>query len=124
MMYRSIKTSINLSNMFHTKSQNVHFAHFDIAGFSYWEGCMVMHKLEIGTKVELVREADNRFDPYAVAVHFDGYKLGYIPRTANEQFCALMDQGYSDMFEARIQRITPDSHMEHQVGVIVYLKKA
>ena len=79
MMYRSIKTSINLSNMFHTKSQNV---------------------------------------------HFDGYKLGYIPRTANEQFCALMDQGYSDMFEARIQRITPDSHMEHQVGVIVYLKKA
>jgi hypothetical protein len=50
--------------------------------------------------------------------------LGYIPRTANEQFCALMDQGYSDMFEARIQRITPDSHMEHQVGVIVYLKKA
>ena len=49
--------------------------------------------------------------------------LGYIPRTANEQFCALMDQGYSDMFEARIQRITPDSHMEHQVGVIVYLFK-
>ena len=50
--------------------------------------------------------------------------LGYIPHTTNEQFCALMDQGYSDMFEARIQRITPDSHMEHQVGVIVYLKKA
>lgn len=50
--------------------------------------------------------------------------LGYIPRTTNVQFCALMDQGYSDMFEARIQRITPDSHMEHQVGVIVYLKKA
>ena len=110
--------------MFNTRTQNVHFAHFDIAGFSYWEGCMVMHRLKIGTKVELVREADNRFDPYAVAVHFDGFKLGYIPRTNNEQFCALMDQGYSNMFDARIQRVTPDSHMEHQVGVIVYLKKA
>ena len=110
--------------MFNTKSQNLHFAHFDIAGFSYWEGCMVMHRLKIGTKVALVRERDNRFDPYAVAVHFDGFKLGYIPRANNEQFCALMDQGYSDMFDARIQRVTPDSHMEHQVGVIVYLKKA
>lgn len=34
-----------------------------------------------------------------------------------------MDQGHSNIFEARIQRITPGSHMEHQVSVIVYLKK-
>jgi ribonuclease HII len=64
--------------MFNTKSQNLHFAHFDIAGFSYWEGCMVMHRLKIGTKVALVRERDNRFDPYAVAVHFDKITEGLI----------------------------------------------
>lgn len=110
--------------MFNTKSKKLHFAHFDIAGFSYWEGCMIMGQLNIGDEVKLVREEDNKFDPYAVAIMYDGYKLGYIPRTANEQFCALMDQGHSNIFEARIQRITPDSHMEHQVGVIVYLKKA
>ena len=144
--------------MFNTKSKNLHFAHFDIAGFSYWEGCMVMNQLKIGDEVQLVREENNKFDPYAVAIMFDGYKLGYIPRTNNEQFCALMDQGHSiifeahihgpalgelgqradlvvvpsadqhgidlDFFEARIQRITPDSHMEHQVSVIVYLKRA
>lgn len=110
--------------MHNTKSHNAHFAHFDIAGFSYWEGCMVMDRLKIGTKLELVREMDNRYDPYAVAIHFDGYKLGYIPRFENEQFCTLMDQGYSNAFEARVQRVTPDNHMEHQIGVIVYLKKA
>ena len=110
--------------MFNTKSKNLHFAHFDIAGFSYWEGCMVMNQLKIGDEVQLVREENNKFDPYAVAIMFDGYKLGYIPRTNNEQFCALMDQGHSIIFEARIQRITPDSHMEHQVSVIVYLKRA
>ena len=51
--------SKSLSNMFHTRSENVHFAHFDVAGFSYWEGCMVMHKLKIGTKVELVTVESN-----------------------------------------------------------------
>ena len=81
--------------MHNTRSHNVHFAHFDIAGFSYWEGCIVMDRLKIGTKLELVREMDNRYDPYAVAINFDGYKLSYIPRFENEQFCALMDQGYS-----------------------------
>ena len=110
--------------MLNTKSKNLHFAHFDIAGFSYWEGCMVMNQLKIGDDVQLVREENNKFDPYAVAIMLDGYKLGYIPRTNNEQFCALMDQGHSSIFEARIQRITPDNHMEHQVSVIVYLKRA
>ncbi len=85
---------------------------------------MVMNQLKIGDEVQLVREENNKFDPYAVAIMFDGYKLGYIPRTNNEQFCALMDQGHSYIFEARIQRITPDSHMEHQVSIIVYLKRA
>ena len=85
---------------------------------------MVMNQLKIGYELQLVREENNKFDPYAVAIMFDGYKLGYIPRTNNEQFSALMDQGHSNIFEARIQRITPDSHMEHQVSVIVYLKKA
>jgi hypothetical protein len=42
--------------MFNTKSKNLHFAHFDIAGFSYWEGCMVMNQLKIGDEVQLVRE--------------------------------------------------------------------
>ena len=64
--------------MFNTKSKNLHFAHFDIAGFSYWEGCMVMNQLKIGDEVQLVREENNKFDPYAVAIMFDGYKLGYI----------------------------------------------
>ena len=110
--------------MLNTKSKNLHFAHFDIAGFSYWEGCMVMNQLKIGDEVQLVREENNKFDPYAVAIMFDGYKLGYIPRTNNEQFCALMDQVHSSIFEARIQRITPDNNMEHQVSIIVYLKRA
>ena len=59
---------------------------------------MVMNQLKIGDEVQLVREENNKFDPYAVAIMFDGYKLGYIPRTNNEQFCAFMDQGSKEVF--------------------------
>ena len=31
--------------------------------------------------------------------------------------------GWGDMYEARIQRLTPDAHPEEQVEVIVYVKK-
>ena len=47
--------------MFNTKSKNLHFAHFDIAGFSYWEGCMVMNQLKIGDEVQNSRVWLNSF---------------------------------------------------------------
>ena len=43
--------------------KKVHLANFHIAGFGYWEGCEAFEMLKIGTKLELVREEDNPFDP-------------------------------------------------------------
>lgn len=100
-----------------------HLTHFDIAGFTYWEGCLVFDSLHIGTRLELVGEPDNRFDPYAVALHFDGHKLGYVPRTENRMLSKFLEMGYGTLFDARIQRLSPDEGPEHQVGVIVYLKR-
>ena len=63
--------------------KKVHLDNFHIAGFGYWEGCEAFEHLKIGTKLELVREEDNRFDPYAVAIYYGEYKLGFIPRGSN-----------------------------------------
>ena len=60
--------------------KKVHLTNFHIAGFGYWEGCEAFEQLKIGTKLEFVREEDNPFDPYAVAIYFGDYKLGFIPR--------------------------------------------
>ena len=43
--------------------RKVHLDNFHIAGFGYWEGCEAFRHLKIGTKLELVREPDNQFDP-------------------------------------------------------------
>ena len=85
---------------------------------------MALENLKIGTPLKLVREEENKFDPYAVAIYYEDYKLGYIPRGENEMICKFLDLGYADIFDLRVQRISLDAHPEKQVGVIVFIKEA
>ena len=102
--------------------KNVHLANFHIAGFGYWDGCEAFEHLRIGTSLELVREADNPFDPYAVAIYYGDYKLGFIPRGSNHDICKYLDMGLDDIYDVRITRISPDVHPENQIEVIVKIK--
>lgn len=101
-----------------------HFSNFDIAGFTYWEGALVFQELSIGTELFLRREEDNKFDPYAVAIYYKEHKLGFIPRNMNKEISKFCEQGYANIFEVRINRLSPHEGPEEQVGVIVYLKQA
>lgn len=102
--------------------KKVHLANFHIAGFGYWEGCEAFNELKIGSLLDLVREEDNKFDPYAVAIYYGDFKLGYVPRSENHDISKFLDMGLDDIYETRITRITPDVHPEQQVEVIVYVK--
>jgi HIRAN domain. len=104
------------------KTEKRHHSNFDIAGFSYWDGCVVFNELKIGTELRFEREEDNKFDPYAVAIYYGEYKLGFIPRAANHEISKFLELGYTNAFEVRVNRLTPDAHPENQVGVIVYIK--
>jgi hypothetical protein len=65
------------------KTKKRHYINFDIAGFSYWEECLVFNELKIGTELTFMREEDNKFDSYAVAIYYGESKLGFIPRNTN-----------------------------------------
>ena len=101
--------------------KKVHIDNFHIAGFGFWNGCEAFEYLKIGTELKLVREEDNKFDPYAVAIYYKDFKLGYIPRGSNHDISKYLDMGLGDIYEVRITRITPDVHPEQQVEVIVYI---
>ena len=101
--------------------KKVHLDNFHIAGFGFWNGCEAFEYLKIGTQLRLVREEDNKFDPYAVAIYYKDYKLGFIPRGSNHDISKYLDMGLGDIYEVRITRITPDVHPEQQVEVIVYI---
>ena len=102
--------------------KKVHLTNFRIAGFSYWDGPEAFEQLKVGTRLDLVREPDNQFDPYAVAVYLGDFKLGFIPRGENHDISKYLDMGLDDIYEVRVQRISPDEHPENQVEVIVYIK--
>ena len=46
-----------------------------------------------GDDVELVREANNPHDALAVACHYRGIPVGYIPRQANQPIAAALEEG-------------------------------
>ena len=100
-----------------------HLANFHIAGFGYWDGCEAFEHLKIGTRLDLVREEDNQFDPYAVAIYYKDLKLGFIPRDSNHEISKYLDMGWEDLYEVRVTRVTPDAHPESQVEVVVHIKR-
>jgi len=103
--------------------KNRHFANFHIAGFTYNDGIDVFENLKIGTPVTLVAEPENGFDPNAVAIYFNEFKLGFVPKSENKEVSQFLNLGYTNLFEAKINRVSPEEHPEQQVSVIVRIKE-
>ncbi len=99
-----------------------HFTHFAVSGFTYYDGYEVFAKLKIGAELQMKAEPDNRYDPHAVSLWLGDKQLGYIPRGQNKEISRLLVMGY-DIFEAFVNRLSPDEHPENQVGVVVKIKE-
>ena len=122
-IFAVISNNQTFSVMEKKTEQRKHFLHCNIAGFTYWDGCMALGQLEIGSPLEMVRDEDNKHDPDAVALYFKDYKLGYIPAHANETISQLLDMGYGNIFEVYVNRICKEAHPESQVHINVYIKR-
>lgn len=83
---------------------------------------MVINELKPGAKLDLVRDAHNPFDPRAVAIYYGNTKLGYIPKNHNEDISTFLDMCHTDLFDARVQSVSPDNHPESQVRVVIFIK--
>ena len=100
-----------------------------MAGRKYHDADEVWDELKVGTLLQLQRDLDNRYDPDAVAVMYkkDGeeepYCIGYIPRDENNTIADILEMGWTDIFESRISKITPDAHPEHQVHLTIKIKR-
>lgn len=98
-----------------------------LAGRQYNDADEVWTELRVGTKLGIVRDQENRFDPRAVAFTYtnddDTYVLGYVPADQNEVIAALLDAGWGHIFEARISSINTQAHPEQQVHVTIKLKR-
>lgn len=64
-----------------------------IAGFQYHSGEILWPNLAAGDELTLVREPDNRHDTLAIAIHWHGQRIGYIPHLANRALARRLDAG-------------------------------
>ncbi len=89
----------------------------------------VWNQLQVGTPLRLVREADNRHDPDAIAVYYydkceeELRHIGYIPSTHNEQLAIFLDMGWGHLFDCRITQLRPDAHPERQIQLVIKVKR-
>lgn len=116
------------------KAKKLFFMECHLAGRKYHDADEVWNELKVGTVLRLVRDADNRHDPDAVAVVYeracDGQRteseeflLGYIPCDENEQIARLLDAGWDNIFECRINKINPDAHPEQQIRLTIRVNR-
>ena len=100
-----------------------HFSDFHIAGFTYYNGVDVFENLKIGKELFLKAEPENRHDPNAVAIYYQKAKLGYVPREKNNEISKFLNIGYSDLFEIKINQVSPETCPEKQIRVVVRIKE-
>ena len=105
------------------------FMECHLAGRMYHEADEVWDKLKVGTVLRLERDMNNRFDTNAVAIMFDdpevneSFCLGYIPRYDNETIATLLEMGWDDIFECRINKINAEVHPEQQIRMTIKIKR-
>ncbi|HRF82462.1 MAG TPA: HIRAN domain-containing protein, partial [Flavobacteriales bacterium] len=64
-----------------------------VRGFQYHAGSRVIGQMKAHDELDLVREYDNEHDPDAVAVYWNGEKLGYLAMFENKALANLIDHG-------------------------------
>ena len=100
-----------------------HLSTFHIAGFTYYDGIDVFKNLKIGKELSLKAEPENRFDPNAVAIYYQENKLGFVPTGENELIRKFLNLGYTDLFEVKINQVSPDAYPEKQIRVVVRIRE-
>lgn len=91
-----------------------------LAGFRFYEAADAWPQLQVGDRLELVRQADNPHDSRAVAVSWRGRILGYVPRRENPALAWAMDRG--ERLDARISRLSSHPDPRRRLEFEVYLE--
>jgi hypothetical protein len=91
-----------------------------LAGSQYYAVGAQWTQLQVGDHLDLVREPDNRHDPYAVRVEWRGHQLGYVPRADNRTIAAALDDG--ERLFARIAQLSRHPDPWRRVQFEVYIE--
>jgi len=90
-----------------------------IAGYQYYEGQEIENHFTPGETLSLVREPVNPFDEMAIALHYKGIKIGFIPMIDNTVLTNMIDQEM--LLTAKIKTINKKNPTWERVEIGVYI---
>ncbi len=102
--------------------EKVYIKQFFVRGFKYYAGPEIIEQINNSGCLELVREKGNKYDKNAIALHFDGQKIGFVPQESNKTVSILMDAELL-MFHAEVTRIEPQAGDWEKINVAIYVLK-
>lgn len=102
--------------------QKIYLLQFFVRGFQYYEGPDIIRQINREGLVDLVREPDNLYDENAIAIYFEGHKIGYVPRETNLVLSNILDADLLDL-QAEITFVEPDAATWEQISVAIYALK-
>lgn len=90
-----------------------------LAGSQYYAVSEQWREMQVGDKLDLIREPENRHDRNAIRVEWRGHQLGYVPRAENRAVASAMDQG--EKLVARIARLREHPNPWRRVEFEIYV---
>lgn len=93
-----------------------------IRGFRFYDGPKLLEQMKVGAMIELQREPKNKHDNEAIALYFNGTKIGYVPKEENSLFSKLMDSELLDL-QAEITHLEPSAKAWENVAIVIYALK-
>lgn len=91
-----------------------------IAGYKYYKGPGIESCFHEGDSLELIREPLNSFDDRAIAVYYNGTKIGFIPMVDNHVLAKMLDSKVK--LTARIEEFDHEAPTWERVVVWVGMK--
>lgn len=115
------------------EKKRVLYKECQIAGITFHDLKEVWDELYEGAELALVRQKDNKYDKYAIAValadDYDGdsddfdfdFILGYVPRTENQHLATMMDLGWTDAFECELSQVNGSNPYKGSLYMKIYM---
>jgi len=96
------------------KEQKIIYMSF-VRGLAFSPGKKLVPYMKEGDRLDLRREPDNKYDSNAIALCYNGQKIGYVAAEDNYMLSQLLDAGHGS-FSAEVDNIHTDAPVWQQVS--------
>jgi hypothetical protein len=102
--------------------QKIYLHQSFVRGFQYYMGQELIDNMKQGEILELVREPENKYDESAIALYYQGHKIGYIPAESNETLSKIIDANLLEL-HCQITAINTKAMAWENIFIALYALK-